>query len=123
MTTQMFFPDSEYAHCPFCGTHEGMGLVSERGRQFVQCICGARGMSVVRDEFIVDGHIDVGAMDAASRRAWNTRAGSNGAYELEIKVMDAVQRMNHYAIAVGRPVEPFINEIQMWSEHLARAQS
>ena len=100
-----------------------MGLVSERGRQFVQCVCGARGQAVQREEFESKGHVDVVAMDAATRRAWNARAGSNGAYELEAKVLDAVQRMNLYSIASGRPVEPFVKEIQMWSEHLSRAQA
>ena len=122
-TMQTFFPDSEYAHCPYCGSHEGIGLVRERGRQFVQCVCGARGQAVERSAFESNAHIDVAAMDAATRRAWNTRAGSNGVFELEAKVLDTVQRMNYFAYVAGRSVQPFVQEIQMWSEHLARAQA
>lgn len=120
---QTFFPDSEYAHCPYCGSHEGMGLVSERGRQFVQCACGARGQAVERNIFESNGRVDVAAMDAATRRAWNARAGSNGVFELEAKVLDTVQRMNYFASVAGRSVHPFVQEIQMWSEHLARARA
>ena len=121
--TQTFFPDSEYAHCPYCGSHEGMGMVSERGLQFVQCMCGARGQAVERSAFETNGSIDVAAMDAATRRAWNTRAGSDGVLELQAKVLDTVQRMNYFASVAGRSVQSFVAEIQMWSEHLARAQA
>ena len=39
------------------------------------------------------------------------------------KVLDTVQRMNYFAYVAGRSVQPFVQEIQMWSEHLARAQA
>ncbi len=122
-STPTSFPDSEYAHCPYCGNHDGMGLVSDRGHQFVQCVCGARGQAVERGAFEANGRIDIAAMDAATRRAWNTRAGSNGVLELEAKVLDTVRRMNYFSSVAGRSVQPFVQEIQMWSEYLARAQT
>lgn len=122
MVDSTFFPSSEYAHCPYCGQHEGMGLVTEKERVFVQCICGARGAYILRKDFEAEGRIDVKAMDSAARNAWNCRAGSTGVFELEVKIQEAVQRML-LATAAGVSSDDFIAEIRMWSEYLNNAQA
>lgn len=72
-------PDSEYAHCVFCGATEGMAIYSERGEMgFVRCLCGAHGPEVQKGNFTdALGSLDIQRFDEAIRRAWNTRAKSN----------------------------------------------
>lgn len=125
-----YFPDTEFAHCPFCGAHQGMGFRSAGGlelarrMQFVECDCGARGPSVrAADYEIVFGCLDQVALDNATRRAWNLRANSNGIPELEAKLKDASQRMNDHAIAVDNPVDPFVAELRGWAALLADAHA
>lgn len=115
------FPDDQYAHCPFCGQHEGMGLSSEgRGRGFVVCFCGARGPHVSRSDFTQDGVFDLAGFDAALRRAWNTRGASDGRYELEAKLADVADRMKWHTDNGREPPAGMFAEQKMWQGHLAR---
>lgn len=118
-----YFPETEYAHCPHCGAHEGMGLVSEHGYAFVMCLCGARGPRVERAQFKNGMSFDIRAMDAATRAAWNHRAGSNGLAELQAKVNDCVQRMRCAREAYGSVSEGFFTELEKWSDLLSAAQA
>lgn len=114
------FPDIHYAHCPHCGEHFGMGLGTDgRGCGFVQCFCGARGPSVERSDFIQDGVFDLEGFDAATRRAWNLRAGSNGRAELEAKLVNLAERMKMHTDRGNEPPAGMFSEKSMWEGHLA----
>lgn len=114
------FPDIHYAHCPFCGEHFGMGLGSDgRGRGFVQCFCGARGPSVQRSDFIKDGVFDLPGFDAATRRAWNERGGSDGRAELEAQLANLAERMQMHTDRGNEPPDAMYHEMAMWESHLA----
>ncbi len=99
------FPDTHYAHCPKCGSHFGMGLASNNGTVFVRCYCGACGPAVQRANYD-----SVSSMDAAARRAWNQREGSNGVPELQAKLMDAAGRMLKSRRALGVVDDGFFDE-------------
>lgn len=109
------FPDTHYAHCPKCGAHFGMGLSSESGTTFVLCHCGARGHAVQRAAYESNGRLDVEAMDAAVRRAWNQREGSDGVPELAAKLMDATGRMLKSRRAFGIVSDRFFDELEYWA--------
>lgn len=109
------FPDKYYAHCAHCGEHEGMGLASEHGRGFVLCFCGARGPTVNRSDFVDSaGKFDLDGFDATTRRAWNTRAGSDGRAELEAKLVDVANRMDVHIEAYEEPPAGMFKEREMW---------
>lgn len=113
------FPDKHYAHCTHCGEHDGMGLVSQCGRGFVECVCGARGSAIERNAFVqLDGQLDMEGFDASIRRAWNTRAGSDGRAELEAKFVDVANRMAVHIEAGNEPPEGMFKERQMWLGYL-----
>ena len=103
------FPDTDYAHCPHCGTSEGMGLSCANGKWFVLCICGAQGPGVLRSEFLTGVSLDVKKMDNAARKVWNSRAGSDGIPELQIALNDAVGRM----LAYKNP--EILIEVEQWA--------
>lgn len=115
------FPDSEYAHCQQCGAHFGMGLISDEGKVFVQCHCGARGSAVLRKDYETDGRIDVDAMDAAARRGWNRRSDSNGVPEIQAKLIDAIGRMLKSRKAFGKVSDGFFDELTRWASLLETA--
>jgi hypothetical protein len=74
---------------------------------------------VDRSEFVrLDGHFDLAAYDAATRRAWNTRAGSDGRAELEAKLVDLANRMAVHIEAGNEPPEGMFKERQMWLSYL-----
>lgn len=115
------FPDAHYAHCPKCGAHFGMGLASESGTAFVLCHCGARGPAVQRAAYESNGRLDVKAMDAAARRAWNQREGSDGVPEIAAKLMDATGRMLKSRRAFGVVNDRFFDELEYWTGLLEAA--
>lgn len=120
------FPDKEYAHCPFCGEHFGMGLSSDgRGRGFVQCYCGARGPNVERKDFIQEGVFDLAGFDAATRRAWNIRGTSDGRAELQAKLTNLSERMKIHATLALNPADSpnvisFAEERAIWEGYLTQ---
>lgn len=113
-----FFPDNKYAHCPYCGSFEGMGLCSARQGTFVRCFCGAQGPTIQRATFVsADGQLDLAGLDNATRRAWNKRAGSDGLVELQDQINDAVGRM------IGYKNPKIIVEIEFWASLMDEASS
>lgn len=115
------FPDSDYAHCPNCGAHFGMGLACGEGKVFVLCHCGVRGPGVNRSDFESNGSIDVSAMDSAARHAWNMRTGSNGVPEIQAKIIEATGRMLKSRKAFGKVSSGFFNELTRWVSLLEMA--
>ena len=66
--------DKDYAPCPFCKQKHGMGLGANPPAKtcFVQCLCGAQGPRVFREQFrLENGDLDIASLDAATRRASN----------------------------------------------------
>lgn len=112
------FPDSAYAHCPECGHHFGMGLTSKDGDVFVRCLCGASGPGVRRENYESSGRLDVAAMDAAARHAWNQRGDSNGVSEIQAKLIDATGRMLKSRKAFGKVNDGFFDELNYWTSLL-----
>src|SRR3989344_279706 len=113
------FPSSDYAHCPHCGSTEGMGLCSGPGNVgFVRCLCGAQGPQVSRTDFTDEsGSLDLRRFDDAVRHGWNCRAGSNGLAEIQVQLNDAVARM----IDFNNPA--ILPEVKRWAALMAAAHN